>query len=64
MKNQKPITTKTLTDKEKLFAELAAENYYASETKPDYQLAIEVVMQNLQHVKELMKILTQELNLM
>ena len=25
MKNQKPITTKTLTDKEKLFAELAAE---------------------------------------
>ena len=41
MKNQKPITTKTLTDKEKLFAELAAENYYASETKPNYQLAIE-----------------------
>ena len=41
MKNQKPITTKTLTDKEKLFAELAAENFYASETKPNYQLAIE-----------------------
>ena len=41
MKNQKPITTKTLTDKEKLFAELAAENYYASDTKPNYQLAIE-----------------------
>ena len=30
-----------LTDKEKLFAELAAENYYASETKPNYQIAIE-----------------------
>ena len=33
--------SKTLTDKEKLFAELAAENFYASETKPNYQLAIE-----------------------
>ena len=33
--------SKTLTDKEKLFAELAAENYYSSETKPNYQLAIE-----------------------
>ena len=33
--------SKKLTDKEKLFAELAAENFYASETKPNYQLAIE-----------------------
>ena len=43
MKKQKPLapTIKALTEKEKLFAELAAENYYASETKPDYQLAIE-----------------------
>ena len=64
MKNQKPITTKTLTDKEKLFAEQAAENYYASETKPDYQLAIEAGYADLQHVKEHMKILIHVLNLM
>ena len=38
---QQEKITKTLTDKEKLFAELAAENFYASETKPNYQLAIE-----------------------
>jgi hypothetical protein len=38
---QQEKTIKTLTDKEKLFAELAAENFYASETKPNYQLAIE-----------------------
>ena len=38
---QQETITKTLTDKEKLFAELAAENYYASDTKPNYQLAIE-----------------------
>ena len=38
---QQETITKTLTDKEKLFAELAAENFYASETKPNYQLAIE-----------------------
>ena len=38
---QQEKITRTLTDKEKLFEELAAENFYASETKPNYQLAIE-----------------------